>query len=136
MTSNIVFATDRDKHVRVNYLNVLPDKWIDYAWNPLQFPLGAPYDCDSIMHYTHTSFNIGRTRTLEAVDPARCRLRYRGYPAALPLPVKVPVPDPDQSGQGTDQDPVQLLAADTASASCVLLHLAALCTPVTTRPRQ
>ena len=98
--------------MRVNYLNVLPDKWIDYAWNPLQFPLGAPYDCDSIMHYTHTSFNIGRTRTLEAVDPARCRLRYRGYPAALPLPVKVPVPDPDQSGQGTDQDPVQLLAAD------------------------
>ena len=27
---------DRDRHVRVNYLNVLPDKWVDYAWNPLQ----------------------------------------------------------------------------------------------------
>ena len=30
---------DRDQHVRVNYLNVLPDKWVDYAWNPMQFPL-------------------------------------------------------------------------------------------------
>ena len=29
----------RDQHVRVNYLNVLPDKWVDYAWNPMQFPL-------------------------------------------------------------------------------------------------
>ena len=27
---------DRDEHVHVNYLNVLPDKWIDYSWNPLQ----------------------------------------------------------------------------------------------------
>lgn len=68
---------DRDEHVRVNYLNVLPDKWIDYAWNPLQFPLGAEYDCDSIMHYRDTSFNIGRTKTLEAVNPSRCRLKSR-----------------------------------------------------------
>jgi len=68
---------DRDDYVRVNYLNVLPDKWIDYAWNPLQFPLGTEYDCDSIMHYRDTSFNIGRSKTLEAVNPGRCRLRTR-----------------------------------------------------------
>jgi len=68
---------DRDEYVRVNYLNVLPDKWIDYAWNPLQFPLGTDYDCDSIMHYRDTSFNIGSSKTLEAVDPGRCRLRSR-----------------------------------------------------------
>lgn len=68
---------DRDEYVRVNYLNVLPDKWIDYAWNPLQFPLGTEYDCDSIMHYRDTSFNIGNTKTLEAVNPSRCRLRTR-----------------------------------------------------------
>jgi len=68
---------DRDDYVRVNYLNVLPDKWIDYAWNPLQFPLDTPYDCDSIMHYRDTSFNIGNSKTLEAVNPSRCRLRTR-----------------------------------------------------------
>ena len=55
----------RDQHVRVNYLNVLPDKWIDYSWNPLQFPLDTEYDCDSIMHYRDTSFNIGNSITLE-----------------------------------------------------------------------
>ena len=56
---------DRGEHVHVNYLNVLPDKWIDYSWNPLQFPLGTEYDCDSIMHYRDTSFNIGNSITLE-----------------------------------------------------------------------
>ena len=82
---------DRGQHVHVNYLNVLPDKWIDYSWNPLQFPLDTEYDCDSIMHYRDTSFNIGNSITLEvifslnipshssaqAVDPSRCRLRSR-----------------------------------------------------------
>lgn len=68
---------DRGEHVHVNYLNVLPDKWIDYSWNPLQFPLDTEYDCDSIMHYRDTSFNIGNSITLEAVDPSRCRLRSR-----------------------------------------------------------
>ena len=64
----------RDQHVRVNYLNVLPDKWIDYAWNPLQFPLDSPYDCDSIMHYRDSSFRsglLGGGRTMEAVNPSR-----------------------------------------------------------------
>ena len=56
---------DRGEHVHVNYLNVLPDKWIDYSWNPLQFPLDTEYDCDSIMHYRDTSFNIGNSITLE-----------------------------------------------------------------------
>ena len=56
---------DRGQHVHVNYLNVLPDKWIDYSWNPLQFPLDTEYDCDSIMHYRDTSFNIGNSITLE-----------------------------------------------------------------------
>ena len=82
---------DRGQHVHVNYLNVLPDKWIDYSWNPLQFLLDTEYDCDSIMHYRDTSFNIGNSITLEvnehptqdqynlfqAVDPSRCRLRSR-----------------------------------------------------------
>lgn len=68
---------DRGQHVNVNYLNVLPDKWIDYSWNPLQFPLGTEYDCDSIMHYRDTSFNIGNSITLEALDPSECRLKSR-----------------------------------------------------------
>ena len=58
---------DRGEHVHVNYLNVLPDKWIDYSWNPLQFPLDTEYDCDSIMHYRDTSFNIGNSITLEVL---------------------------------------------------------------------
>ena len=58
---------DRGQHVHVNYLNVLPDKWIDYSWNPLQFPLDTEYDCDSIMHYRDTSFNIGNSITLEVI---------------------------------------------------------------------
>ena len=65
--------------MRVNYLNVLPDKWVDYAWNPLQFPLESPYDCDSIMHYRDTSFRSGLLggKTMEAVNPSRCNLRTR-----------------------------------------------------------
>ena len=50
-TEGLVNIVCRDQHVRINYLNVLPDKWIDYAWNPLQFSLDTEYDCDSIMHY-------------------------------------------------------------------------------------
>ena len=50
-TEGLVYIVCRDQHVRINYLNVLPDKWIDYAWNPLQFSLDTEYDCDSIMHY-------------------------------------------------------------------------------------
>lgn len=71
---------DRDQHVRINYLNVLPDKWIDYAWNPLQFSLDTDYDCDSIMHYRDNSFRsglLGGGKTMEAVNPGRCNLRTR-----------------------------------------------------------
>ena len=71
---------DRDQHVRINYLNVLPDKWIDYAWNPLQFNLDTDYDCDSIMHYRDNSFRsglLGGGKTMEAVNPSRCNLRTR-----------------------------------------------------------
>ena len=70
----------RDQHVRINYLNVLPDKWIDYAWNPLQFSLDTDYDCDSIMHYRDNSFRsglLGGGKTMEAVNPGRCNLRTR-----------------------------------------------------------
>ena len=88
---------DRGEHVHVNYLNVLPDKWIDYSWNPLQFPLDTEYDCDSIMHYRDTSFNIGNSITLEV----SCLLLIPSQPSdAGSRPVQMPSSQPLKS---TDQ---------------------------------
>ena len=88
---------DRGQHVHVNYLNVLPDKWIDYSWNPLQFPLDTEYDCDSIMHYRDTSFNIGNSITLEV----KFLLKYPfSFFCSGSRPVPVPSP---QSFKSSDQ---------------------------------
>ena len=66
---------DRDKYVRVNYRNLLNDGKSQYEKCRNCKTFGAPYECNSIMHYGANDFAINwRTPTMTPVDKNTCKI--------------------------------------------------------------
>ena len=82
-----LYVIDRDNYITVNYDNIQQSGWSQYkkceGTECLTF--GAPYDCDSIMHYRDYFFvKASGLKTMTAKDPSSCSLS--GYNTQLTGP--------------------------------------------------
>ena len=87
MVFHINLIIDRDNYITVNYDNIQQSGWSQYkkceGTECLTF--GAPYDCDSIMHYRDYFFvKASGLKTMTAKDPSSCSLS--GYNTQLTGP--------------------------------------------------